>query len=215
MLDARRNVLHYNSAATWWVNGPTPHGPVPMQFVRERLFSLIGETPNLDWLILTKRPENAALWAEANPLPPNVWFGVSVEDQETADARIPVLLRTPAAVRFISAEPLLGPIDLNKKETICETWRRGLTVGTYLDWVIVGGESGAKARPFHVMWGLDLMSQCDYAGVMFFWKQMGSQPIDRHGERIRLKDSHGGDWDEWPENFRVREVPVVFTGAAS
>ena len=121
---------------------------------------------------------------------PNVWLGVSVEDQARADERIPDLLATPAVVRFISAEPLLGPVDL-KEWLICPNARDGLsmdpTTGAYeccrhcdytglngaLDWVIVGGESGPGARPMHPDWARSLRDQCAAAGVPFLFKQWG------------------------------------------
>ncbi len=118
---------------------------------------------------------------------PNVWLGVSVEDQARADERIPLLLDTPAAIRFISAEPLLGPIDLTDitaahlGEPVPDQWdalsreyddRIGAP-GPRLDWVIVGGESGAGARPMHPDWARALRDQCTEAGVAFFFKQWG------------------------------------------
>lgn len=108
----------------------------------------------------------------------NVWLGVSTERQQEADERIPPLLATPAAVRFISAEPLLGPIDLGQVQSdyapnVWLTWLDGL------DWVIVGGESGSGARPMHPDWARSLRGQCAAAGVPFFFKQWGEfAPLD-------------------------------------
>jgi protein gp37 len=165
-----------------------------LQLPRARLFGLIEQTPHLDWLLLTKRPENiepilmeiqanggkyepdpwalAGAWIiDGNP-PANVWLGVSVEDQQYADERIPLLLRLPAAVHFLSVEPLLGRVDLtipvpemNVEAFPCDTHD--------LDWVIVGGESGANAKPMHRQWARDLRDQCVTAGVPFFFKQWG------------------------------------------
>jgi protein gp37 len=103
---------------------------------------------------------------------PNVWLGVSVENQAAADARIPILLRTPAAIRFISAEPLLGPLDIT---SIPWTVRGYLEEphGDTLDWVICGGESGPHARPMHPDWARGLRDQCQAAGIPFFFKQWG------------------------------------------
>lgn len=101
---------------------------------------------------------------------PNVWLGVSVENQETANERIPLLLQTPAAVRWISAEPLLGDIDLHKTHDI-SALDGNMEV---LDWVVVGGESGSNARPMHPLWARSLRDQCVNAGVSFFFKQWGS-----------------------------------------
>lgn len=111
---------------------------------------------------------------------PNVWLGVSVEDQATANLRIPALLETPAAVRFVSAEPLLGPIDLTavqrrpggpRLDTLSGEVRKAAP--GRLDWVIVGGESGAGARPMHPDWPRSLRDQCQRHGVPFFFKQWG------------------------------------------
>jgi protein gp37 len=140
---------------------------------------------------LTGKPENfeKLRWMQW-PLP-NVWLGVSVEDQATADARIPHLLATPAAIRWISAEPLLGRVDLTAVEMVtspetgavpCKinslsgAWTRGGVphdpVGK-LDWVVVGGESGPGARPMHPDWARSLRDQCAAAGVPYFFKQWG------------------------------------------
>ena len=128
-------------------------------------WSLLG-TP------LASKIEHGGRWmTPALPLP-NVWLGVSTERQQEADERIPHLLATPAAVRFISAEPLLGPIDLGQVQSgyapnVWLTWLDGL------DWVIVGGESGHGARPMHPDWARSLRDQCAAAGVPFFFKQWG------------------------------------------
>ncbi len=104
---------------------------------------------------------------------PNVWLGVSVENQATADERIPLLLQTPAAVRFLSCEPLLGPVDLGAVPPLgrpCAPSRNGRGVG----WVVVGGESGPGARPMHPTWARELRDQCTANGVPFFFKQWGA-----------------------------------------
>lgn len=108
-----------------------------------------------------------------NPVPSNIWLGVTAENQQRADERIPILLETPAKVRFVSVEPMLGPVDLNKKECICSTWRKGHTIGTYLDWVICGGETGPGSRPMHPDWVRSLRDQCQAAEVPFFFKSWG------------------------------------------
>jgi len=125
-----------------------------------------------------------ALYSDVWPLP-NVWLGTSVEDQPSADARIPLLLDTPAAIRFISAEPLLGPVDLTEITTpdgsIWNSMDRHEAkhaahegdVSTILDWVIVGGESGPDARPMHPDWARTLRDQCAAADIAFFFKQWG------------------------------------------
>lgn len=179
---------------------------------RDDMWAITKACSLLTFQILTKRPERmrqmltSPRWAAMKPLP-NVWLGVSVEDQMTADERIPLLLDTPAAIRWISAEPLLGPLDLDRIEAVCSTWRKGLTIGTYLDWVVVGGESGPGARPFHLNWAHDLIDQCRAAGVPVFVKQVGARPvIDRDDSRI-IRDRKGGDMSEWPSSIRIREFP--------
>jgi protein gp37 len=172
---------------------------------RARLWTLIHKTPQLDWQLLTKRPENmTAMLPWGNGMPwLNVWCGTTVEDEKRAAERIPALRDVPAKVRFLSMEPLLGPVDLT-----------GRLDG--IDWVICGGESGFGARPFDLAWARSIRDQCRDAGVAFFCKQLGANsvwPLDEAARsvyrsgRIRLKDLHGGDWDEWPADLRVREFP--------
>jgi protein gp37 len=149
---------------------------------------------------------------------PNVWIGVSVEDQQRANERIPDLLATPAAVRFLSVEPLLGPVDLRE-------WLPGHNFDVDgIDWVIVGGESGPGARPFDVGSARAIVEQCRAAGVTVFMKQLGSRPriepaelrrvgwvgdvsvVDDDGW-IHTRDRKGGDMSEWPADLRVQEFP--------
>lgn len=161
---------------------------------RATLFHTIGATPHLDWLLLTKRPENIArLWAEATAFPPpwpNVWLGTTVEDQQRADERIPKLLAVPAAVRFLSVEPLLGPVDLRFHLGIAEN-HDDLRGG--IGWVIVGGESGPGARPMHPAWARSIRDQCRAAGVAFFFKQQGAwtpRRPDRYCQLTSRRWSH-------------------------
>ena len=143
---------------------------------RADLFKLIEATPNLDWLLLTKRIGNARAMSQVamgaigcihKPLPENVWLGATNCNQEEADRGIPKLLAAPARVRFLSMEPLLGPVDL--RMWMRSAWRGPLPIG----WVIAGGESGANARPMHPDWARDLRDQCADAGVPFLFKQHG------------------------------------------
>lgn len=159
---------------------------------RQRLLALITETPHLDWLLLTKRPQNAVEFARpewGDEWPHNVWLGTSVENQAAADERIPHLLNVPARVRFLSCEPLLGPVDLSPwigpdvvdvSSMSLEEFRaaraaqhRRVAARPRLHWVIVGGESGPKARPMHPEWARGLRDQCVAAGVAFHFKQWG------------------------------------------
>lgn len=141
--------------------------------VRPSAWQMIRDCPHLTFQILTKRPENIATmlppdWGDGYP---NVWLGVTAENQATANKRIPILLQVPAAKHFVSCEPMLGPIDLTAIDYDCIlaafAWRK------HLDWVICGGESGPSARPMHPEWAADLRDQCKAAGVPFFFKQQG------------------------------------------
>lgn len=128
---------------------------------RIKLWRLIEQTPMLDWLLLTKRPENMLKFAPwTGAWPQNVWAMTSVENQKEADRRIPELLQVPASVHALSAEPLLGRLNLRP-------WL------DRIDWVIVGGESGSKARQMRSSWARDLRDQCEEATVAFFFKQWG------------------------------------------
>lgn len=206
----------------WNAHGDPFHGAVPDEWI-DRVFAVCALTPQHTHMILTKRSARmrqyltgphvfrvvdeiqelaASGWPRAQaqtrissmvPLP-NVWLGVSVEDQTRADERVPDLLATPAAVRFISAEPLLGPVNLSNFDCngrgLGFYWVNALTGGhddmcrpcapvPKLDWVIVGGESGPGARPMHPAWARSLRDQCTNAGVAFHFKQWGeflSQP---------------------------------------
>ncbi|MCC7082193.1 MAG: phage Gp37/Gp68 family protein [Burkholderiales bacterium] len=236
------------------------HKKVPDEFI-DRVFAVMAQAHQHTYQVLTKRAERMREYLTRRasavegtlvgmrimdarlrrkhlqfmwPLP-NVWLGVSVEDQATADERIPLLLRTPAAVRFVSYEPAIGRVDF------CETFgmwwnstmrafessgaqfnrpngRRGI------DWVIVGGESGPKARACDLAWIRSTVQQCKAAGVPCFVKQAGARPIldcppgEENEPQMRpdgsarywtiaMKDRKGGDMAEWPEDLRVREFP--------
>lgn len=245
-------------------------GSVPGRSLRERCFYAARDRLGMDLL------KGHFPWDTDFPLP-NVWLGVSVEDQATADDRIPHLLATPAAVRFVSAEPLLGPADLSMfMWPVHDSWPGGygsaaaaradgakvtrhrqalvLAGSAFLDWVIVGGESGHGARPCDVAWVRSIVRQCREAGSAVFVKQLGAKPTietchecghpesehylgrtigcqhgngseetplcgcrkqrgelsHRHGDPMAfhgIKDSMGGNPDEWPADLRVREFP--------
>lgn len=134
---------------------------------RERLWQLIDETPHLDWLLLTKRPQHVHRFVPwGSNWPKNVWLGTTVENQRWAKKRIPLLLDQPAAVRFLSCEPLLGPIDLSPWLVEGQ--------GARVNWVITGGESGHRARPMNPEWARALRDQCESNGVPFHFKQWGN-----------------------------------------
>jgi Bacteriophage protein gp37 len=147
--------------------------------------------------------------------PPNIWLGTSIEDQVTADERIPHLLDARAAVRFISAEPLLGPVNLLIGHArpippdIVNDAGIVWYMGARLDWVIVGGESGPRARPMEMAWMRSIVEQCLGTGVPVFVKQLGSFPVDvaDNAWPYPITESHGRDMSEWPDDLRVRMVP--------
>jgi protein gp37 len=170
---------------------------------RARLWDLAERTANLDWLLLTKRPENVAGmvplgWRVPGGWPRNVWLGTTVENQRRANERLPILVGYRAPVRFVSAEPLLGPVDMR-------AWLARPDRPRGVDWVLVGGESGAKARRMAPEWALSLAEQCDEAGAAFHFKQAGRVLGGEWG----CADGHGGDDSAFPEWARRREVPAV------
>lgn len=140
---------------------------------REQLWRIIRGTPNLDWLVLTKRPENIAAMLPVGYWP-NVWLGTSTEDQQRADERIPLLLqaRDRVPVLFLSVEPQIGPIQLG---TGGQFYDYGFGDKARIDWVIVGGESGPKHRPFDIAWARSLRDECHDARVAFHFKQHGGR----------------------------------------
>lgn len=179
---------------------------------RDRLWALIRETPNLTWLVLTKRIGNVAtmLPADWGGGYPNVWLGISVGNQEEADRDIPKLLNTPARLRWLSMEPLLGPVRLDNptpRPSRYDQNGRGIEwieEATWLwrpdgiDWVVVGGESGPHARPMHPEWARSLRDQCADAGVPFMFKQWG--------EWLPWSQYHNGVNDPDPEQTRLRTM---------
>jgi protein gp37 len=218
------------------------HEEVPDEFLC-RVFDVMQMAPRHTFQVLTKRHarmrsfvtrylsgefameplDTSPLVATIDRPPRNIWLGVSAEDQRWADIRVPALLKTPAAVRFVSAEPLLGPIDLDRY-----LWLQGpSSAGPFYDhagrrrfgggiggqtltrarandlhWVIAGGESGPGARPCELNWLRSLRDQCADAEVPFFCKQLGAMLGRELGA-----GSHGADWDAWPADLRIREFP--------
>jgi protein gp37 len=215
---------------------------VPTDWLAD-LLDLIRTTPFLDWLLLTKRPESfeyrlgvSAIgrgvelpnwmdnWRSGRSIPHNVWVGTSVEDQTRADLRIPKLLQIPARIRFLSVEPLLGPVDLSHEglwRSTCERsakeyieaaddgkshpgvcrdqadrWMDARADAKNVDWVICGGESGPMCRGMDYEWARSLARQCAFAKVPFFMKQLGGHPNKLH------------DVAFFPEELRVREFPI-------
>jgi protein gp37 len=171
-------------------------------------FNVMAQCLWLDFLLLTKRPQNIAKLAPSMARPhvapwaPNIWLGTTVEDNEQARRRLSDLLAIPAIVHFVSMEPLLELVELDIR------WLDPRAPSA-IDWVIVGGESGAAdRRPFDTKWAEAILTRCRRASVPVFVKQLGSHVI-HEGVRLHLKDKKGGDPAEWPEGLRVREFPKV------
>jgi protein gp37 len=153
------------------------HEDVPLDFVHQ-VFDVMVATPRHTYQVLTKRAERLAQLAPALPWPSNVWMGITVEDNERL-ARVDSLRKVPAAVRFLSVEPLLGPLpDLDVEG---------------IDWVIVGGESGPGARPMQPRWAQDARDICLASGTPFFFKQWGGSRRTRAGREL-----DGALWNQMP-----------------
>ncbi|MGD0158367.1 MAG: phage Gp37/Gp68 family protein [Terracidiphilus sp.] len=179
-----------------WADDEAPAGQ------RDRLWELIRQTPHLDWLLLTKRAANIQRylpddWGSGYP---NVWLGVTSENKQHGLPRLDVLRQIPAAVRFLSCEPLLedlGEIDLNG-----------------INWVIIGGETGPNARSMDTVWAKSIIEQCRAQGVAPWMKQLGKQPSE-NGETLTVPDANGSNaenMDRWPDTLaalKVRELPKV------
>jgi protein gp37 len=164
------------------------HARVPVEFV-QRVFAVMAATPRHTYQVLTKRAFRLERLAGDLPWPPNVWMGVSVENM-TQLGRIASLRAVPAATRFVSAEPLLGPLH-------------GLDL-TDIDWLIAGGESGPRARPVRPEWLRELREECEAAEVAFFFKQWGGRTPKAGG---RILD--GRTWDQMPVLHTRREALVA------
>lgn len=215
--------LHWRKPRRIFVNSLSDlfHEDVPDQFI-DKVFAVMGseEAGQHTFQVLTKRPERMLRYTqrftrhdiEFDKLFPQVQLGVSIDDQRTADERIPLLLQTPAAVRFVSAEPLLGLVDLSRwfqfydegksfarlNEPVAHVVPKGQDKA--LNLVIVGGESGPGARPCDLAWIRSIVEQCQAAGVKVFVKQWGSYPVMGYYEAQDWCDERGwefGDDGEW------------------
>lgn len=239
-----------------WVDEPT-ETPLTMDHVRFRFFDVVRRSPNLFWLLLTKRPELvmptlkrlASLgqnqkveivwetmqfligWSVRNEKPLNVGVGVTAENRQQAARRVPILARQiPAYLKFVSVEPMLEEITLSDDGDWCDTcecvedgiadWETGIVecskcdstgmgANVEIDWVICGGESGADARPFDVAWARKLRDECKTAGVDFFMKQLGSNPVLQFPHTLR--DNKGETEGEWPVDLQgLQTRPKVY-----
>lgn len=209
--DRLRQPLHWTRPRMVFVNSMSDlfHDEIPDEYIAQ-VFAVMGLSPTHTFQVLTKRHGRLrsllnstgfrALVLDAiheidrdheRPLVswpiPNVWLGVTVEDQKWADIRIPALLNTPAAVRFLSAEPLLGPVDLaawiDTFEMLDDNKVVDVQATSLLDWVIVGGESGREARPMHPDWVRVILAQCSIARIPAFFKQWGEWMPDPDAPR--------------------------------
>ena len=185
LVDAPR---HWRKPAVVFVNSMSDlfHERIPFDFLRA-VFATMEATPQHTYQVLTKRATHLTRVAPRLPWPPNVWMGVTVENQAAVSRRAARLLRVPAAVRFLSVEPLIERVDLTG---VLEA--RDITI----DWVIAGGESGPRSRPCETEWLRSLRDECMFYGVPFFLKQLGGWP-DKRGHDQALLD--GRLWREMPE----------------
>lgn len=174
------------------------HEDVPVEFVR----AVFETMERADWhtfQVLTKRPERVLELAGELPWPRNVWMGVSVENQRWT-SRVPILRAIPARTRFLSCEPLLGSLEMELND---------------IDWVIVGGESGPRARPMSPVWVDEIKAQCEAQGVAFFFKQWGAHDANgrRVGKKAAGRELHGREWDDMPsESYRQTNRITVPSG---
>ncbi len=220
--DKLKNPLRWKKPSRVFVNSMSDlfHPDVPDDFIDE-IFAVMGLCQDHKFIVLTKRPERMVIWfsdiggttrrdwilsaagrlLNINRIKfcewpiPNIWLGVTAENQKAADERIPLLMQTPAAVRFVSVEPMLGPVDLTRYllgDCFAENARNDkMGVRPHaptkkgLDWVICGGESGTNARPMHPDWARSLRDQCVEANVPFFFKQWGEWELTDEGLEIQ------------------------------
>lgn len=213
---------------------------VPDALLNRLYTNVLEARQDVTWQVLTKRADRmqqylAWRYGEGRIPARNIWHGVSVENQHFADVRIPLLLNTPSAIRFISYEPALGPVLLDNGEASWLTCNQGCSSkseepcltreATYgrecfhgIDWVIVGGESGPGARPFAEDWARATVTACQQAGVAVFVKQMGSQLYTQYNTDskgvfiggctdLSGRKTKGNDMAEWPKDLRVRQFP--------
>lgn len=189
------------------------HEQIDEDFIAQ-IFWIMGLASKHTFQVLTKRPERMMALMNSDDFadhatdmarecadliwsPPNVWLGVSVEDQKTADARIPILLQTPAAIRFLSCEPLLGPIDIGFPFVSDNPWMTQQSI----DWVIVGGETGPYARRMQADWAWSIRDQCIESMTPFFFKQWGefSEVGYLCGKKKAGRELDGQIWEQYPD----------------
>jgi len=204
--DRLEQPLHWKKSRMIFVNSMSDlfHDHIPHQYIYE-VFDIMKQCPQHIFQILTKRAYRLNQLLNYNiPKLDNVWIGVSIEDNKTANERIPLLLETPAAVRMISIEPLLEDISSTFMRWTMEMegWIKRDEI-----WVIVGGESGPKARPCNIQWIKEVVSICKVENIPVFVKQLGSNPIGYNS----VKKGKNSDINLFPESLKVREYPKNIT----
>lgn len=189
--------LRRKKPTVWAIWNDLFHEDVADEFIRRALINMVSCTEHI-FLILTKRPKRILnFWSKWKTIPPaarNIYWGITVCNQQEADEKIPILLQIPAAVRWVSIEPMLGPVDLLAVPAQKTPGYAGLKLSDMLHWVVLGGETGPGARPMNSEWALSIKNQCVAAGVPFFFKKWGTA----WGKNVgRLLD--GREWNELPE----------------
>lgn len=183
---------------------------------RRKFFTLIEGTAWLDWLVLTKRPQNIQAMVPkwwASSWPANVWIGTSIENQKTADERIGHLQAVPSLIRWLSIEPALELIDFTYWIDLDRSEGRN---GKFIEWAVIGGESGPSARKCAVEWIRGMKQQLQAAGVPVYVKQLGAYPVTNETDPTRTPDIHqitvnsrkGEQPKDWPADLQVRELPL-------
>lgn len=221
--SGKRRRVFVNSLADFFEDYQGPDAEA-VAAARQRACQLMEQTTNLDWLLLTKRPQNVPhmvprAWQPwQGGWPKNIWMGTTAGTQQTADQRLPHLLILPAPVLFVSCEPALEHVNFRP-------WMRGYDGAENchcltrprcfqhdprrLGWLIIGGESGPGARPFDLEWARSAVRQCSEAGVPAFVKQVGAKPFDSLlGFVPPFSDAKGGIPAEWPQELRVQQFPA-------
>lgn len=216
--DRLQEILQVKKPTVWFVDSMSDlfHKDVPFEFIY-KVFQMMFHASWHTFQVLTKRAERLTIlddvylhlkrnFPDANFPLKNVWVGVSVENQKAADERIPYLVKAPAAIRFLSCEPLLGPIEFSnvtkRSDAVSQLGKKALNG---IHWVIAGGESGNGARPMHPSWVRSLRNQCDHADVPFFFKQWG--------EYVSVSEVAGpGNHYVFPDGATVRKTGKKLAG---
>lgn len=176
---------------------------IPYEWL-DKVFDFMLRSPHKTFQILTKRPDIAKGYfvnRQLQHIPNHIWIGVTAEDQQRFNERVPELLKIPAAIRFLSCEPLLEHIDFTP------VFDNLIGFSRQISWIILGGESGSNARVCKLEWLRSLLYQCQYYNIFPFVKQLGSNCLDDYGERFKTSDRKNGKIEEFPRDLQVREMP--------